>query len=65
VADNSVFTTEFATGRATRLTTRSEDRRAPRPEACVLSPNGRRIAYVKPVVSNGQLFNQIFVTESP
>lgn len=57
VADNSVFVTHVATGRATRLLPRSSDAVAPRPEACVFSPDGRYIAYVRHVSP----FNQIFV----
>jgi hypothetical protein len=56
VADNSVFVTDVATGRATRVTSRADDAAAPRPEACVFSPDGSQIAYVRHV---GQ-FNQIF-----
>lgn len=61
IADNSVFVTDVATGVATRLTRRSDDATAPRPEACVLSPDGRRIAYVRPVERDGSVFNQVFV----
>ncbi len=61
VADNSVFTTDTKTGVATRLTPRTENAVAPRPEACVFSLDGRQIAYVRPVARNGVTFNQIFV----
>jgi hypothetical protein len=61
VADNSVFMSDTASGAATRLTPRSKDATAPRPEACVFSPDGSRIAYVRPVVREGATFNQIFV----
>ncbi len=61
VADNSVFVTDAATGAATRLTNKVVDATSPRPEACVFSPDGGRIAYVRPVKMNGRTFNQIFV----
>jgi hypothetical protein len=61
VADNSVFVSDAATGATTRLTPRADDSTAPRPEACVFSPDGKRIAYVRPVGSGGVTHNQIFV----
>lgn len=63
--DNSVCITEVASGLTTRLTARVEDTFAPRPEACVFSPNGKRVAYLRPVVEAGRLFNQIFVASLP
>jgi WD40 repeat protein len=59
--DNSVFVADTSTGQSHRLTPRSSD--APRPEACVFSPDGKRIAYVRHVVKNREAFNQIFVVE--
>ena len=61
--DNSVCITSANTGRTTRLTQRTEDATAPRPEACVVSPDGRRVAYVRPVGDSGKFYNQIFVVE--
>jgi Tol biopolymer transport system component len=62
VMDNSVCLTELATGNTTRLTARSSDVLAPRPEACVVSPDGKRIAFVRTVSEGKQMgFNQIFV----
>jgi Tol biopolymer transport system component len=61
VADNSVFVSDTTTGRAIRVTERADDNSAPRPEACVFSPDGRRIAYVRPVEKDRRTFNQIFV----
>jgi hypothetical protein len=61
VMDNSVCVTEVATGTTHRLTPRTEDARAPRPEACVFSPNGRLVAYLRPVVEASRTFNQVFV----
>jgi len=65
IGDNSVFVTEVATGRSTRLTPRSADSAAPRPQACVFSPDGARIAYVRPVRQDGKVWNQIFVVNGP
>jgi hypothetical protein len=55
--DNSVFKTHVKTGKAVRLTSRSSDADAPLPEACVFSPDGKRIAYLRKV----DAYNQIFV----
>lgn len=61
VADNSVFVTNTETRNSTRLTPRTEKASAPRPEACVFSPDGRHIAYVRRVPNKQGEFNQIFV----
>ncbi len=61
VMDNSVCVTEVASGRTRRLTSRTDDVSAPRPEACVFSPDGKRIAFVRRVPSPYQLANQICV----
>jgi hypothetical protein len=61
VMDNSVCVTEVASGQTHRLTARTEDGNAPRPEACVFSPDGKKVAYVRRVREGGQLANQIFV----
>jgi Tol biopolymer transport system component len=42
--DNSVCVTDVKTGETTRLTPRVEDAFAPRPEACVFSPDGKQIS---------------------
>ena len=60
VMDNSVFVTDIGTGASTRVTPRSSDESAPCPEACVFSPDGRAIAFVRRVPSSGQIFNQVF-----
>jgi WD40 repeat protein len=65
VMDNSVFVTKVATGRSRRLTPRSSDAEAPRPEACVFSPDGSKIAFVRTVpAGSGRSFNQVFVVFS-
>lgn len=58
--DGSVALTDLATGRTTRLTPRYADL-PPRPEACVFSPDGRKIAFVMPVRLEGTVWNQVFV----
>ena len=46
-ADNSIFTVEAATGISRRLTPRSSDADAPSPLACVFSPDGSKIAFLR------------------
>jgi hypothetical protein len=63
-ADGSVFEVDVETGRSHRLTEAGGI--PPRPEACVHSPDGRRIAFLRTVPSEGSIpagreFNQIFV----
>jgi hypothetical protein len=53
VMDNSVCVTETTSGKTHRLTARSED--APRPEACVFSPDGKKIAYVRRIDGSNQI----------
>jgi Tol biopolymer transport system component len=65
VANNSVFISEVASGQSFRLTARSNDAIAPRPQACVFAPDGKRIAFVRPVASGGRLCNQVFVVTIP
>lgn len=62
VMDYSVCVTDMATGKTQRVTTRSDDATAPRPEACVFSPDGKRIAFVRLMPEDGRQFNQIFIT---
>ncbi len=59
--DNSIWVTEVASGRSVRLTPRSADADAPRPEACVFSPDGRKIAYIKALQTGSARHNQVFV----
>ena len=66
VCDHSVFVTEEASGLSLRLTPRWDDSTSPRPEACVFSPDGKRIAFVRRVPhETGEVFNQIFVVDCP
>jgi hypothetical protein len=61
VLDNSVFLTDAATGQSRRLTERTSDESAPRPEACVFSPDGGKIAFVRRKLAEGREANQICV----
>ena len=59
--DNSVCVTDAGSGLTTRLTPRSDEAAAPRPETCVFSPDGQKIAFVRRVPSGGLAFNQIHI----
>ena len=61
VMDGSVCVTAAHSGQTQRLTERAEPALAPRPEACVFSPDTSQIAYVRPVRMGQGFFNQIFV----
>jgi len=52
VADGSVMTVDVATGGSTRHTEPTRSDAGPRPEACVFSPDGRRIAFMRAVPWN-------------
>lgn len=65
VIDGSVCLVAANSGEVTRLTPPVRDGSAPRPEACVISPDGRRIAYVRHIAgSDGRAWNQIFTVET-
>ena len=59
--DGCVCITNAETGKTYCLTQHSGAETAPRPEACVFSPDGKQIAYVRPVANEGETWNQIFV----
>jgi hypothetical protein len=61
VMDNSVCATDAITGETTRLTPRCVDASAPRPEACVFSPDGNKIAFVRRKKTDEGEANQICV----
>jgi len=63
-AEGCVCATEIATGRTLRLTEPRPAPLAPRPEACVFAPNGTQIAYVRPVLVEGVLWNQVCIVET-
>lgn len=58
--DGDVCVTSINDGTTRRVT---NGRIIPRPEACVFSPDGSRIAFVAPVTSDHGTFDQIFVAE--
>jgi Tol biopolymer transport system component len=65
VIDGSVCLVAADSGAVTRLTPTVRNGSAPRPEACVISPDGRRIAYVRHIAgSDGRAWNQIFTVET-
>lgn len=51
-------------GRCVRLTPSGPVERAPLPFACVYSPDGQRIAFMRPVAADGKVWNQIFCVNS-
>ena len=63
VMDNSIFVTDVATGESCRLTERSEDAAAPTSHACVFSPDGAKIAYMRPDPEAQDGRCQLFVME--
>lgn len=68
IADGSVMVVNAATGESRRLTetTPANDAGfAPRPEACVFSPDGRQIAFVRQTsATDGEPFNHLFVVDA-
>jgi hypothetical protein len=48
VMDNSIFVTDVASGESQRITERSDDKNTPSSLACVFSPDGTKIAYMRP-----------------
>jgi dipeptidyl aminopeptidase/acylaminoacyl peptidase len=63
VMDNSVCVTDVASGQTRRLTDRTDDASAPRSVACVFSPDGKRIAFMRRLPSPREPANQICVVE--
>jgi hypothetical protein len=59
--DNRVCLTEIASGETHALTPRTDDANAPQPEACVFSPDGKKLAYVRRLTEAGRSANQIIV----
>lgn len=58
--DNSVFVTDMSTGGSRRVSAGSDDLSAPRPEACVFSPDGHGVAFIRQRVHQRRLLNQVF-----
>jgi hypothetical protein len=63
VMDGSVCLTDSRIGQTHRLTPRSVEGTAPRPQACVFAPDGQRLAFVRRVPSRTEPANQICVVE--
>ena len=62
VMDGSVCLTQVKAGLTERLTPKtSGSAGAPRPEACVFSPDGTKVAYVRHLGEPGEGCNQVFV----
>ncbi len=58
-----VAITEFATGKTRIITATPEGCGPVRPEACVWSPDGEKIAYLRQVFGETSTWNQIFIVE--
>ena len=66
VADNSIFVVDVESGQSVRVTPRSDDDSAPLSLACVLAPDGKRVAYLRRVLGQDDArWNQIFVAKLP
>jgi hypothetical protein len=63
VMDASVCITDVITGTTRRITDPSDP--PPRPEACVFSPDGRAIAFVRRMKAGDGEWNQVFVVAVP
>jgi hypothetical protein len=61
VMDGSICATNVDTGATERLRPRTSI--LPRPEACVFSPDGSKVAYCRPVANGDGVFNQVFVCD--
>ena len=64
IADSSVMTVDVDTGRNRRLTHPTPGPTAPRPEACVYSPDGTSIAFLRTLPTAAGPFNQLFVVDA-
>ena len=63
VMDGSICVTDTTSGKTSRLTEKAPAETEPRPEACVISPDGSKIAYVRPVLAGDHYWNQIFICD--
>jgi len=63
VAAGSVWVVEVASAASVALTPPTARSAAPRPEACVFSPDGRRIAFMRQQPTSAGLHNQIFCVD--
>jgi hypothetical protein len=65
VADDAVRLIDAEGGGSLRLTTADSAVGPPRPEACVFSPDGRQVAFMRHVAGSSGRHNQIFVVDVP
>lgn len=66
VIGRSVCVVALADGRVTRLTPPAAAGSGPRPEACVVSPCGRHVAFVQQLPGpDGRSWNQVFIADVP
>lgn len=61
IMDGSVCVTDVASGETKRLTERDPQVFPPCPLACVFSPDGRKIAYLRPTRDDDFVYNQVYV----
>lgn len=61
--DGSVCTTVVGDGRTQRLTPQRTGADAPLPYACVVSPDGRAVAYMRHIAGEAGTFSQIFTVD--
>jgi hypothetical protein len=64
IADGSVMTVDVLSGESIRATPKTSAENQPRPEACVFSPDGQRIAYARETDSPAGRFNQIYIVDA-
>ena len=64
IRDGSVCSVDVESGAVHRLTPKREGLAAPRPEACVFSHDGKKIAYARPMPDGENWYNQIAVVEA-
>lgn len=63
VCDGRIALADAGTGAIRFLSERGPDAESPRPEACVFSPDGKQIAFVRRRMANGKESNQICVID--
>ena len=65
IMGGSVCVTNTSTGETLHLTKAFADAEAPRPEACVFSPDGSHVAYVRPVAIGGTTVDLAATSDQP
>ena len=63
VADGSVFTFSTEDGSAQRRTRKYPEGRGPSPLACVFSPDGKKIAFLRPIPDKENVFVQVCLVQ--